>query len=130
MCVIELEPCSVWQEREVTAKKAHACDCCGGEIAAGARYTRHFSIFEGNVTCEKMCAACLEVREAFNLVHGTHGNPGSMRALLDECVSEEWTWLGGDSDTKKLTEIGALWQQALDEMKARRTARTGATHVA
>lgn len=120
MCVIELEPCTVWQEHEVTARKAHMCDCCRGEIPAGARYVRHFSVFEGDASTEKLCKACEEVRQAFDLVHGTHGTPSSMPDLLSECVSEEWTWSPNeDDDERVLTEVGALWRQALDEMKAR-----------
>lgn len=115
MCSIELEPCEVWQERKVTARKDHRCSCCGGRIRAGEVYVRHFSVFEGDVSAEKSCAACEEMRRDFREEHhGTCGTPGYMQTLLEECIDYE------DEGT------GAKWRAAIDAMRARRAAAEAA----
>ena len=96
MCSIDLEPCDVWCESLVTARKQHVCDCCGGLIRIGAQYTRHFSVYDKAPTSEKMCATCAKVCERFVASHGQRSSPSTMRELLEECIGERdddsWRW--------------------------------------
>lgn len=95
MCEIDLDPCSVWREHEVKARKAHGCDCCGGMVAAGKRYWRHFSLLDGYVTSEKLCSDCYAARAEFTAAHDQIPQPGNFAELLRECFLEEsrqfWT---------------------------------------
>ena len=113
MCIISLEPCQVWRETTARARKTHTCDCCGGRISYGDRYTSHFSVFDGEATYEKMCAPCLDVATHFQKLHRRRGTPGSMRPLLEDCIADE----GDDS------LAAATWRLALDGMNERRARR-------
>lgn len=113
MCNIDLEPCSAWSESIITARKDHVCDCCGGAIAAGNKYMRHFSVFDGHVTHEKQCSSCTAIVRRFLADHGQKGSPGSMRQLLEECIDY------GDIDSRK-------WRRDLAAMNRRRRARASA----
>lgn len=113
MCSIDLDPCEVWQERKVTARKDHRCSCCGGRIKSGEVYVRHFSVFEGDVSAEKACGACEEMRRDFLAEHGTCGSPGYMQTLLEECI---------DYEDRDVDGVGAKWRAAIDAMLARRAA--------
>lgn len=86
MCSIELEPCEVWEESEVRARKEHVCDACGVTILKGARYVRHFSVYDKEPTHEKCCAACEEIRERFRGEHDTIGVPSWLAEGLHECI--------------------------------------------
>lgn len=118
MCDIgDLEPCEVWSERTVKARKSHVCSCCGGAINPGEHYTKHFSVYEGDVTSEKMCSHCTEASEEFMEVHHTRGCPSYMPDLISDCIHEEELY--GD------TEMAAKWQKVQDAMEARKEARVG-----
>ena len=108
MCHVDLEPCEVWRETKRRARKPHVCDCCEGRIRVGEQYVSHFSVFEGEATTEKMCAKCEAMSVEFQNDHGQRGTPGSMRALLEECIDY------GDEDSAK-------WKRHLANMN-RRTA--------
>ena len=57
MCSIDLDPASLWSEREVRARKRHTCDCCGGFIQPGAVYVKHFSmLIRLSPTGERKCS--------------------------------------------------------------------------
>lgn len=89
MCSVDLEPCSVWQESPVgAARKAHECDSCGGRIEAGSPYVKHFSVFEGDATHEKICAPCGAARKAFEEAHGQVGVPSRFAEMLRDCYAE------------------------------------------
>lgn len=100
MCSIDLEPCSLWSETEVRARKRHDCDCCGGHIQPGETYVRHFSILDRDVTSEKCCAPCKSAREEFRDAHGTFGTPGYSMELLMECWSGESRRFWTDDDRR------------------------------
>jgi hypothetical protein len=89
MCRIDLEPCEVFTETAVKANKRHICDCCHGVILPGKRYMKHFSRFDGEITTEKKCMRCNEMVEEFAKVHGQYGSPGSMPAMLQECIEAD-----------------------------------------
>jgi hypothetical protein len=110
MCSIDLEPCSVWSDTVVVARKEHQCDCCDGTIRPGAEYTRHFSVFDGNPTSEKRCAPCTAMCERFRKAHGQLTTPSGMAQLLWDCVGE------GDDESKR-------WRLELLNMERRAKAR-------
>jgi len=115
MCSIDLEPCDLWVETERRARKPHRCSCCGGVIAAGARYTVHFSKFEGAMTSQKMCAPCREAREEFAEAHFGAGfagdayipQPGYLPQALAECIAD------GDEESER------QWKPMLTAIRAR-----------
>ena len=91
MCVIEDgDRCSVWNETTVKARKRHKCDCCKGFIEPGQTYLKHFSVFEGDATYEKMCGQCEVDRKAFCDAHGgSLWLPSAMRETIRECVGQD-----------------------------------------
>lgn len=103
MCDINVDdfggPCAVWSERDVTARKHHACSCCGTLIHPGERYRRHFSVHDGDPCSERLCAACAKVADDFHHAHATRPTPGFLWEILGECTD------GNDQ-----------WSRALDEM--------------
>lgn len=97
MCFVDLEPCEVWEERHRKARKVHRCSCCGRAISPGERYLVHFSVFQGDPTSEKCCAACEADRQKFADAHGgTLCTPGWLPNMLRSCIGEdpdsEETW--------------------------------------
>ena len=91
MCVIEsYDRCEVWYETTMKARKRYTCDCCKGSIEPGATYLKHFSVFEGDATCEKMCGQCEVDRQAFCDAHGgTLWPPSSVVEMVSECVGQD-----------------------------------------
>ena len=91
MCVIECEDyCDVFTETTVKARKRHKCDCCKGPIEPGQTYLKHFSVFDGQVTSEKMCCQCEVDRKSFCDAHGNIlWPPGSVVEMVRECVGQD-----------------------------------------
>lgn len=115
MCQLDFdEMASVWDETQVKARKAHRCDCCDGPILPGEVYLKHFSLHDGYVCSEKVCAACRPMRAAFLAAHGSTGTPGSMRPLLDQCIEAE-----ADEGHEDVAE---RWREELRAMDARKAA--------
>jgi hypothetical protein len=61
MCLIDGDPCDVWIEHRVRARKRHTCVECGGPIPPGFDYIRvdslgdgHWSRFAWHVECEAL----------------------------------------------------------------------------
>jgi predicted RNA-binding Zn-ribbon protein involved in translation (DUF1610 family) len=52
------EPCSVFTESIVRARKAHKCHACGETIRAGDKYSSTFLVWEGTAETIKRCARC------------------------------------------------------------------------
>jgi hypothetical protein len=127
MCQIDLEPCEVWQETHRRARKSHVCHCCGGSIDSGEVYIVHFSVSDGEVTTEKMCALCDLAAADFQQHHKTRSNPSYMRELLEECLVDEVGYRSvyiDDEETRQLmSATAAKWKRYLDEMNERREAR-------
>lgn len=86
----DLEPCAVWQEFPRRARKPHACGPCDSIIPPGDYYLVHFSIFDGEVTSEKVCFACWWAREDFCRAHGDGQlfQPSGLISALQDCVGE------------------------------------------
>lgn len=111
MCDLDLEHTTVWDETIIKrARKDHECDCCGATIPKGDSYLKHFSVFDGDVTCEKQCNACTAMVEEFTKVHGQHSNPSYMPELLHECMQLE----RGDDD-----KMADKWRDELRAMRLR-----------
>lgn len=90
MCTVDFgDVCPVWREEVRTARKAHECDACGMEIQRGDYYLSHASLWEGEWSTEKMCAACWVVRACFADVEG-HAlcTPSRLVETLRECIAD------------------------------------------
>lgn len=106
MCVVDLEPCSVWRETPHKARKVHRCDCCETPIVVGEYYLSHFSIFEGDTVYQSMCFACWLAREQFADAHyGLKSNPGFFPEMLRECIDD--------------SESSSLWRELLEQIRRR-----------
>lgn len=110
MCEIDLgDPCEVWTQTRPVARKAHQCASCDGVIAPGQRYYRTFTIFEGDASTSKHCAACERDMQAFAEVHdGQIPHPTGLVDALVECINEE------PYDSRR-------WQAMLSRVRARAT---------
>jgi hypothetical protein len=86
VCSLDVDDaCPVWNERVRTARKQHACDCCGQVISSGEQYLYHSHVFDGTAGSEKMCAVCWFVRESFANAHGQTCVPSNVLETLREC---------------------------------------------
>lgn len=99
MCDLDdLEPFEFCQEIERKARKPHICDLCHGPISRGQLYLQHRSKFDGQITSEKLCSACIDDRKIFSDAHdGQFTSPSATRDLIHECISasnpkEEQKW--------------------------------------
>jgi hypothetical protein len=108
MCDIDFDPCDVWRETRRKARKQHTCDCCGGTILPGTHYVSHFSLFEGDTTSEKICAACDADRDVFGKEHGTYPCPSYFPEVLTECIAD------GDEESEK------VWKPMLAALRLRK----------
>lgn len=119
MCEVyadDYDRCTVWAETAHLARKQHRCNACCGTIMPGTKYQRHFSVIDGYVTSEKVCADCTVVRAAYLAEHRIIGVPSRTEFELRECVGpsryrEHW----GDTERK--------WRSALAGMLQRRRQR-------
>jgi hypothetical protein len=112
MCEIDTpdEWSEVWAETSPTARKRHKCDCCGGFIEPGQKYTRVASLYDGSWAVEKSCAPCDLVREEFIDAHGSFRMvPSQFFDELQNCTDHE-------------DEENAVWLPKLEAMNARRAA--------
>ena len=113
MCVIEFEPCNVWNERRMTARKGHRCSICTTVIHPGQVYTGHFSLDEAGLCAAKVCPACQEARHDFAEAHeGEYGpsycQPPGFVSVVEDCIAE-----GDDESEQK-------WKLMLAAIEARR----------
>lgn len=58
------EPCAVWNEVAVRARKSHVCTGCRETIAAGHQYRRTTTIYDGSVDVFKHCLRCAAMVDA------------------------------------------------------------------
>lgn len=89
-----LEPCSVWSNTLVIARKAHRCDCCRGPISMGVQYRRHFSVFDGDPCSEKVCPICIVLLDVFETVHHGSPTPSYFGVLLADLVQDAHRGVG------------------------------------
>lgn len=110
MCSISgLERSQVWSETERRARKAHDCDCCGGRIKPGETYIKHFSVYDGIATSEKVCMPCHEARDEFCLKHNFVGIPSRFGFDLQDCVGEA-THRIYDKETRRWRKSREFWR--------------------
>lgn len=109
MCQIEDgDRFDVFTETLRKARKTHKCDCCKGNIAIGARYLVHFSVYEGEPSSQKMCAPCNSDRHKFADAHGgSLAQPLYFPEMLDECI------LDGDKESEQ------MWKPMLEAIAGR-----------
>jgi hypothetical protein len=113
MCELDFDGyCEVWDESIIKkARKQHRCDSCGGTIEKGSSYIKHFSIFEGSVTSDKMCNDCDDDRTAFSKEHGNMlPAPSGFKDVLYDCIGAGHGW-------KELLR----WKRMLKRMDNRKT---------
>jgi hypothetical protein len=100
--------CSVWNEARVRARKRHACMECRGPIEPGTSYTKHFSVFDGDVTHGKICAFCWRTWVLFSRAHnGYRTAPPSLIEVLNNCIAE------GDEESDRVWSplLNALYER-------------------
>jgi hypothetical protein len=88
VCSLDYEPCTLWRERVVVARRPHACDACWRPITPQEPYTLHKHLFEGSWSTERICATCWLVREAFAEAHRQTCAPSVLIDTLRECIDE------------------------------------------
>lgn len=95
MCLIDLEPCEVWEERLYRARIPHACNCCRRAIRPGLRYMQVFMVFEGEANTERCCLPCWRANGIFADAHeGMRCTPSSFVDALRECIDENEPGVG------------------------------------
>lgn len=52
------EPCDVYKNETIRARKEHVCCACKGTIKPGDLYARVFVLYEGDVSTYKRCGRC------------------------------------------------------------------------
>lgn len=109
MCVIEFDPCAVWEETQHRARKEYRCHCCRSRIEPGNLYRTIFAVDEDRgVIYEKSCAACGRDRDQFADEHdGQIPNPSSFQSVLNDCIQE------GDRESE------TRWRPMLTAIQAR-----------
>lgn len=80
--------CPVWEETQVTARKAHCCDGCGETIAAAMRYRRTAVLTErgGSWLTWKHCRRCAAMVDALK----RHNPDAFGTETLDLNCGEVW----------------------------------------
>lgn len=87
MCeVSDLEGCDVWSERVVKARKKHRCSACRAMIEPGSPYGKHFSVYDGSITSEAICADCWFSRQQFEDEHQIGIVPSYLIEFLRDCI--------------------------------------------
>ncbi len=113
MCYIDAEPCELWNETKVKARKRHRCSVCQSDINAGVVYLKHFSKFEGEISHGKICPACEADRAMFAAAHdGVSTSPEGFAWLLSDCIAD------GDEESE------TKWKPMLARIRARHQSAT------
>lgn len=75
MCFTDFDDMGQWltEPTEVTARKEHRCDDCGGPIAKGERHVRGTSLFDRHVNTLRRCARCVRIAAAIYLRERAEG---------------------------------------------------------
>ncbi len=111
MCAIEpdYDPCQVFTERPVIARKLHKCSECCGPIEPGRMYIKHFSVFDGDSNSAKICEACGDAWREFSDAHGGYRRaPPSLDPVLTDCIYD------GDEESDRVWKpmLDAMWERA------------------
>jgi hypothetical protein len=89
MCMVDLEPCSVWNEAFPKARIPHRCAACRGTIPVGERHLRLGMMFEGEWSAERACMSCWNDIEEFGSADGhMKCAPSGFSEVLSECVEK------------------------------------------
>jgi hypothetical protein len=90
MCMIDLEPATIWEETYRTARTEKQCSSCGMLIQPGDPYMYLSYLCDGRWTHEIGCAPCIIVRDDFADAHGQSFGPSLLLEMLNECV-DRWS---------------------------------------
>lgn len=100
---------SVWNQKIVKARKCHKCNCCGVNISPKETYLKHFSVYDGLASSERMCIQCYNLMLEFSKAHaGFMWSPIDFPYALRECLSE-----AGDKGDER-------WREMLKEIRERK----------
>lgn len=93
------------------ARKAYACDACGGLIRPGEKYITQVVIgYRGErPQTHRCCIPCDETIDSFMERHESGPFASYLRGALEDCISEE-------------PESALTWRPMLDAMDVRRKA--------
>lgn len=109
------EPAEVWSNVEITARKQHQCSTCDGLIRPGQVYVKHFSVFDGRPSSEKVCPSCVALIEKYKELHdGASWVPSHMRHAVDDCIEQEL-----DDPEEGSSKRIRMWRAELRKMDAR-----------
>lgn len=80
----------VYRERDVVARRTHACCECSAEIAIGERYRRSNGLWDGRWSEYKTCSRCSDLRERVRAAFLAEYSQEELPAFgeLDEWLSE------------------------------------------
>ncbi len=91
----DAEPCTVWREEKVVARKRHACEECRHPILPGEVYARTTCLFEGTWETRKVCRCCdaarCAVAEAYS--RGEFAAcivPGELWTVVEDGIRDGW----------------------------------------
>lgn len=128
MCKVSFfdEPAAMWNESLQIATADTTCDMCHGPIVAHEQFallewsSHHEDVEDREIETEEYCLPCQAIRNEFFEAHGGDRTNGSVVPdLLRECVDYEVTY-DEATDSHVPAGEGIRWQQALDEIAARR----------
>jgi hypothetical protein len=80
-CYCDYEPCEVYSEKKLRARKLYHCDECGEEISPGTEYVRVKALSDGRWTLAKRCVPCQSIARDYccGIV-----DPGMIREVVQE----------------------------------------------
>lgn len=109
MCEIYFdESAELLRESHPKARKKHKCKGCGGPINPGEVYLIRVSLFDSQITEDKLCNECEKDSNRFFREHGVGWVTNGWLEWLDECVVGD----GEGADPE--------WVQMLERAKERR----------
>lgn len=110
-CYSDYEPCAIYEESVLTARKDHKCCECGERIPKGSEYELRDMLFDGEWHHYKTCMICVEIGQAFCC-------DGRVATLLWEMMNEIMGELKTSCfDRLKTTEAKAELQRRWMEWK-------------
>lgn len=121
----DADPVSLYDEKLIKARKAAACNECGGEIAVGEFYLRKSYRFEGEFCRERVCSGCREVAGEFDhrlvgqMLWSTFEEEWSNGANLQGCLNR----LTSVKAKTVMREQWLKWQAKREEYERRRRER-------
>lgn len=107
MSDIATEPCSVYRQKIVKARKEHACSACRAKILPGHYYSRVFCVFEGEAETFRRCGSCeVTYRHLTELCR--HHPDGDIAPLFDLSCGKDYAEEWGDEPPDEIARLPFL----------------------